>query len=95
MDKKTEIIQYSKILAQKYGLSFIETDGNLDNVIFSNDEKKVKIAHCMYFRYSGICKTMKYKFSKKGIVYFEWVDIDNKSFVFDYIKMIIENSFKL
>lgn len=39
----------------KQGIKFSSTDGELDNVIFSKDNKTTKMAHEMFYRKSGRC----------------------------------------
>lgn len=40
---------------QQHGIKFQPKDGHLDNVIFSNDKKEMKIAYHCFYRFSGPC----------------------------------------
>ena len=51
---------------KKQGICFQSTDGLLENVIFKNNKKEVKISHHCFYRFSGMCKLQKE--SKKGFV---------------------------
>lgn len=73
------------------GVGFKDSDGVLENVVFSYKGKELKIAHQLFYRYSGISCIQKEK-DKRTI---ELVLITDEMFLNSYIKPIIENYFKI
>jgi len=74
------------------GISFTSTDGDLENVIFKNDTKEVKIAHRCFYRFSGMCTIRKDVGDKKKNVTI-FFDVSDDMFINQYMKAIIEFSF--
>ena len=65
-DSKIEKLQIEKQDAinkfvldiKNYGISFVATDGDLANVVFTKGKIVKKIAHEIFYRYSGRCVMM-------------------------------------
>lgn len=71
------------------GISFVSTDGDLENVIFKSDIKEVKISHRCFYRFSGMCKIRKdVGDKKKNTIIF--VDVTDDMFINQYMKALIE-----
>jgi hypothetical protein len=79
---------------QSYGIVFIPTDGELENVIFTNGTKTVKIAHKCFYRFSGMCRIQKDKVGGKHNEV-EFVEVTDKIFICTYMGTIIKRLFKI
>jgi len=70
----------------KQGITFSPTDEHLENVIFKNDKKEIKIAHHCFYRFSGMCKIKK-DGEKNTIIL---IDVTDDMFINQYMKSMIE-----
>lgn len=78
-------------LLKTKGIEFEPEDGVLNNVIFKNDKKTIKISHHSFYRYSGIATVYKENKEKNTT---ETVDVTDEMYINNFIKPIIELMFK-
>ena len=83
------LINYLK----NFNIKFSPTDGKLDNVVFENDEKIIKIVHFVFYRFSGICKIQKSIKGRKNKI--EFVDITDEMYINMFMKPLIQKKFNL
>lgn len=74
----------------KKGIEFKEIDGELENVIFSNGDKILKLAHHCFYRYSGIASIFK-EVKGSNNKEFETIIVTDEMWLNLFIKPIIEN----
>ena len=75
-------------------ISFTPMDGELENVIFKQENKELKIAHRCFYRISGMCVYYKEKpGTKKGQTFVEAVPISTEDYITKYQKSLILNYF--
>ena len=82
----------NKFLAQlstSKGISFIPTDGVLENVIFKQGDKEVKMSHHSFYRYSGICCLYEEKGEGEKKV-FKIIEVTDEMFLNTFIKPIVD-----
>ena len=72
-------------LVKKDGVTFSPIDGDNDNVVFTKKNKVLKIAHIMFYRYSGICVVQKGE---------DIVELKDSDFYLVYIKALIDHNLK-
>lgn len=72
-------------------IEFIETDGDMENVVLRHKDRQLKIAHKCFYRFSGICCIHRDGKEKNSI---EIVDIDDDVFMNSYMRSIIDYNFK-
>ncbi len=70
-------------------IEFIPIDGKLDNVIFKNKDKELKIAHHCFYGFSRMGCIVKEKANNE----IEWIQVTDSMFFNSYMKAIIENYF--
>jgi len=73
----------------KQDITFSPTDGELENVIFSQDGVEMKIAHHCFYRFSGMCVVQ--KTIKKETKY---VSLSDDEFINIYLRTLIEHFYK-
>lgn len=73
---------------KKSGIEFEPTDGDIENIILTKGDKKWKMSHHSFYRFSGICNV--YKESDKEMIP---VPVTDEMYLNDFIKPIIENIF--
>lgn len=78
-----KLIQY---FAQK-GISFSPVDGETDNVIFSQGDKKVKISHHSFYRFSGIACVYEHNDTNNTV---KILRVSDSMFMEMYMKPIVE-----
>jgi len=95
MFNKNEKIEKMKIASNRVvshfkskNIKFSPIDDNLENVIFYNDKKTYKIAHQLFYRFSGISAITKEANNK-----IEIINITDEMFYNNIIIPIIENYF--
>jgi hypothetical protein len=75
---------------KKKGIEFLPKDGDLENVIFFNDKKAMKITWKQFYRYSGI-HSFKQDYDER---FFRLVPMSDDMFMNSFMKSIIEYFFK-
>lgn len=75
---------------KKYKIQFEEMDGYLNNVVFTLNGKKQKLAHEIFYRCSGRCCMVKTNKKGEDII----VPMDDDSF-YTWLKLIILHGFKI
>jgi hypothetical protein len=73
---------------EKQNIQFIGTDGELENVIFKQNDKQVKISHHSFYRYSGISVITREKKDKPNES--ETVPVTDEMYMQVFMKPIIE-----
>ena len=91
-DKNKVISDLVKYLHDNHNIHFYDGDGELENVIFENDEKKMKISWDLFYRYSGMIKYFK-PTGTKGKVVFGQFEIITDDMFYDRMKLLILYSF--
>ncbi len=81
-------------LRDNYQITFEPTDGQLENVIFRNEDKVLKIAHTCFYRFSGLCKIRKVKPNTKQNEY-EFAEVSDDDFINSYMKSVILEALKI
>lgn len=71
------------------GINFNPEDGEYENIIFTSKDKKVKISHHSFYRYSGIACIYK----EKGENQIEAIVVTDEMFLNNFMKPIIELHF--
>ena len=82
-----QLVEYLK----KFDINFSPTDGELENVVFTQGDKVVKIAHKCFYRFSGLCYIQKTKKDN----YIDLIEVTDDMFINTYQRMIIEKIFKV
>lgn len=92
---KPHVDKLVKWLYDNYGITFKPTDGELENVIFTNSDNRVKkISHRCFYRFSGMCTIHKVKPNSKNNEV-EFVDVSDDMFINSYMKSIILEIFEI
>lgn len=71
---------------QKIGISFSDTDGDMENVVFSSNDKVVRISHHSFYRFSGIACIYKEKEQNQIIA----IEVTNEMFMNNFMKPIVD-----
>ena len=77
------------------GINFQDKEGDLDNVIFSNEDSEMKIAYQCFYRFSGVSVIYKNVPDKKGQTKLEAVELTDELFYEIYWKSILNYIFEI
>lgn len=78
-----KLLQYFQLK----GITFSPMDGDIENVIFSQGDKKVKISHHSFYRFSGIACVYEHNDTNNTV---KIVKVTDAMFMEMYMKPIIE-----
>jgi len=84
--KMTPYVEKLVVYLNSKGITFESTDGELENVVLTKDDKIIKIAHHCFYRFSGICKIYTHK-AKNQI---DMINMTDDIFINMYMKSLIE-----
>lgn len=76
---------------EKKGIHFHQTDGELENVMFTKNDKELKMSHHSFYRYSGIAVLC---YGNNDTNTSETVEVTDDMYMTIFMKPIIENHFK-
>lgn len=92
ISKMKPLIEKLTISLLKKGINFKEFDGTLENVVFSNGKKELKLSHHLFYRFSGIARIYKDDKEKNQTIS---VKVDDEMFIMSFMKPIVESFFDL
>ena len=75
----------------KKGIEFSQSDGDMNNVVFTSSLKTMKMSHHSLYRFSGICCVYK----DKGENSTEAIEVTDEMYLNTFMKTIIERFFEL
>ena len=83
--------ELNKLLLE-FGIIFYPYDENgLENIIYTDGVKTLKIAHRCFYRFSGMCVIRK-EIDKNRI---ELVEVTDRMFILSYMGTLIKNKFNI